>query len=312
MKEYLVTGAGGFIGASIAEKLLKGGENKVVTIDNFTTGRRNHVPKGCEIIEGNDFEDYVLAKLGNRKFEAVIHIAGQSSGEISFDDPEYDLNTNTLSTLKLLQYCKRTGCHKFIYSSSMAVYGDQKNPFVSEETTAVPKSFYAVGKLASENYMRIFSGDDLKCTALRFFNVYGIGQNLDNLRQGMASIYLAMAIKDRHINVKGAKDRFRDFVYIEDIVDAVLTAERAETGHNFDIFNVSCGKPQTVESIIDIIRESLPYDVTVEYTAGTPGDQHGIYGHNEKIKRVLGWEPKISFNEGMRLMIEWARREIEK
>ena len=117
---------------------------------------------------------------------------------------------------------KKTGCKEFIFASSMSTYGDHDPSLVSETTPTVPKSFYAVGKLASENYMRIYSDMyGIKCTALRFFNVFGIGQNMDNLKQGMASIYLAMAIRNQHITIKGSKDRFRDFVYIDDIVNAV-------------------------------------------------------------------------------------------
>ena len=216
---YLVTGAAGFIGSAIAKNLIEE-NNNVVTIDNFSTGFKRNVPEKVEIIEGNDFDETVLNKLNGRKFDAIIHIAGQSSGEISFEKPVYDLQTNAQSTLMLLNYARKTGCKNFIFASSMSVYGDHKERQVDETSSAVPKSFYAVGKLASENYMRIFSQEyGLKCTALRFFNVYGIGQNMENMKQGMASIYLAQAIKSKHIIIKGSGERFRDFVYISDVVD---------------------------------------------------------------------------------------------
>lgn len=305
---YLVTGAAGFIGAAIVEKLLQSG-NKCVTIDNFFTGNKEHIPHGCRLIEGDVGNSDVIAELKNEKFEAIIHIAGQSSGEISFDNPVYDLQTNTQSTLLLLKLAKEIGCKKFIYASSMSTYGDHIPPLCDEETKTVPKSFYAVGKLASENYMRIFAEYGITCTALRFFNVYGPGQNMKNLRQGMASIFLAMAIKEHHIHVKGSKDRFRDFVYIDDVVSAVLSALKREDG--FDVFNVCTGVPTTVETVVKIIQETLPYDITVEYSDSTPGDQFGIYGDNKKINIALGWEPTYDFKTGMRLMIDWAMSEAE-
>lgn len=308
MKTYLVTGAAGFIGAAIADRLLSMG-NQVVTIDNLSTGKEEAIPEGCIFIKGDDYDAEVIAQLDNYKFDAIIHIAGQSSGEISFEKPVYDLQTNAQSTLMLLQYAKRTDCKNFVFASSMATYGDHNdNPHVSETTSTVPKSFYAVGKLASENYMRIYSNMfGIKCTALRFFNVFGIGQNMDNLKQGMASIYLAMAIRDKNIVVKGAPDRFRDFVYVDDVVDAVLLSVNRENGESYEVFNVSNERPVHVYEIVDYIEQHLPYPVTHEYVAGTPGDQKGIYGDFSKINKALGWKGTISFEDGMERMIEWAK-----
>ena len=301
--KYLVTGAAGFIGAAIVERLLDEG-HECVTIDNLSTGTRSKVPAGCEFIEGNCYDTNVIGQLNGERFDAILHIAGQSSGEVSFDDPVYDLQTNTQSTLMLLKYARETGCKKFVYASSMSTYGDHDPPLVDETSATIPKSFYAVGKLASENYMRIYSGFGIACTALRFFNVYGIGQNMENLRQGMASIFLAQAIRDRHILVKGSKDRFRDFVYVDDVVEGVLSSLRRESG--FEVYNICTGKPQTVEKVIQEIQKNLDYPVSVEYASGTPGDQFGIYGSYAKIHEALGWEPQVTFEEGMKKMVEWA------
>lgn len=301
---YLITGAAGFIGSAITRQILKWGVNTCVTIDNLSTGIKENIPDGCRFIYGNTYDEDVLKQLDDEHFDAIIHIAGQSSGEISFDDPVYDLQTNTQSTIMLLKYALRTGCKKFIYASSMSVYGDHNPPLVDEATVTIPKSFYAVGKLASENYMRIYSGYGIACTALRFFNVYGIGQNMANLRQGMASIFLAQAIKNRHILVKGSKDRFRDFVYIDDVVNAIIKALDRDSG--YEVYNVCTGKPQTVEKVIKTIQANLNYPVSVEYTTGTPGDQFGIYGDYSKIRSQLGWSPKTDFSDGMKKMIKWA------
>lgn len=306
MGNYLVTGAAGFIGSAIAKKLIEE-NNTVVTIDNFSTGFKKNVPEKVEIINGNDFDETVFNKLDGRKFDAIIHIAGQSSGEISFEKPVYDLQTNAQSTLMLLNYARKTGCKNFIFASSMSVYGDHEEKQVDETSYTVPKSFYAVGKLASENYMRIFSQEyGLKCTALRFFNVYGIGQNMENLKQGMASIYLAQAIKSKHIIIKGSGERFRDFVYISDVVSAVKKSLARETCNNFEIYNVSTNKPTLVKDIIKLIVDNVGGDVTYEYVDGTPGDQFGIYGDNQKIRTDLGWLPTFTFEAGMKKMIEWA------
>ena len=196
--DLLVTGTAGFVGSSLCSKLLEN-DHKVVTIDNLSTGYEENIPSGVEFIRGNCHDQTVIERLGNKKFDAVIHVAGQSSGEISFDDPIYDLQTNTQSTLMLLDYAKKTGCSNFIYASSMSVYGNLDKQPVYENMSLHPTSFYAVGKLASEHYLRLYSKFGINTTALRLFNVYGPGQNLRNLRQGMVSIYLAQAIKNHPI-----------------------------------------------------------------------------------------------------------------
>lgn len=303
---YLVTGAAGFIGAAVAEKLVKSG-HCVVTIDNLSTGYRHHIPDHVIFIEGSTFDPNIIDQLGEKKFDAIIHIAGQSSGEVSFENPVYDLQTNCQSTLMLLDYARKTGCNKFIYASTMSVYGDHDPAECFEETPLLPRSFYAVGKIASEHYMRIYSKQfGLSCTALRLFNTYGEGQNMNNLKQGMASIYLAMAIKDHKISVKGSKDRFRDFVYISDVADAFIRSIEREGG--YEVMNVCTGEFTTVEEVVNTIVHSFDDQIDIEYIEGTPGDQFGIYGNNKKILDVLGWAPQVAFSEGMSKMIRWAKK----
>jgi UDP-glucose 4-epimerase len=307
---YLVTGAAGFIGAAIVRRLIKEGDI-CTTIDNLSTGYKEHIPEGCRFIYGNVSDENIYEKLRDEgsKFDAIIHIAGQSSGEVSFDNPVYDLQTNVQSTLLLLKFAQNIGCKRFVYASSMSVYGDCDLLPCSEESITVPKSFYAVGKLASENYMRIFSGFGITCTALRLFNVYGIGQNLNNLRQGMASIFLAQAISDKSIQVRGSKERFRDFVYIDDVVDAVMLSVK-RVGGQFEVFNVCTNVPTTVEAVVEMIQNTLPYQISVTYSGNTPGDQFGIYGDNSKIREVLKWNPRIDFQNGMEKMIKWAETKM--
>jgi UDP-glucose 4-epimerase len=301
---YLVTGAAGFIGAAVADKLIHLG-NEVVTIDNLSTGSVEHIPEGVKFIEGSTSDENSIRQLNGERFDAIIHIAGQSSGEISFDNPVYDLQTNCQSTLMLLDYARKTKCHRFIYASTMSVYGDHNPPKCSEETELAPKSFYAVGKIGSEHYMRIYSKQyGIICTSLRLFNTYGIGQNMKNLKQGMASIYLAMAINDHKITVKGSKDRFRDFVYIDDVVDAFVRSLSRDA--DYDVFNICTGRSVTVETVVNSIINSLPFDVCVEYVEGTPGDQFGIFGDNRKAIEILGWNPKVTFDEGIEKMTKWA------
>ncbi|MBO6254866.1 MAG: NAD-dependent epimerase/dehydratase family protein [Bacteroidaceae bacterium] len=311
MKTYLVTGAAGFIGSFIAKKMLENGD-KVITIDNLRTGKREVIPDGVVFLEGNDYDENIIKQLDQFKLDAIVHIAGQSSGAISFDDPMYDLNSNVTSTLLLLDYAVKHSIKSFVYASSMAAYGDipdEELP-VKETSKSTPKSFYGVGKMASENYMRIYSNQfGIKCTALRFFNVFGAGQNLDNLRQGMASIFLALALNDHHIKVLGSLDRYRDQIYVDDVVNAVTGSIDRKKGDLFEMYNVCNTRKVYVRELIEYIENHLPFEVTHEYVGETPGDQMGIYGDNAKLKRDLDWDTTITFEEGMDKMIEWALRE---
>src|SRR3989338_3970106 len=150
MKRALITGGAGFIGSHIAKRLLTLGW-EVCIIDNFSTGAKNNVPAKADFHLIDISKDDFIDQLPQDKFDAVFHLAAQSSGEISFDDPVYDLKTNCLSTLMLLDWCKKRGIKRFIYTSSMSIYGDQESQPVKETAKPMPKSFYGVGKLASES-----------------------------------------------------------------------------------------------------------------------------------------------------------------
>jgi UDP-glucose 4-epimerase len=306
--KVLVTGAAGFIGSAVARKVMGLGYD-VVTIDNLSTGNVANIPEGVVFIKGNLQDEEIISQVENHNFEAIFHIAGQSSGEISFDDPVYDLQSNTQSTLLLIQLALKTNCRKFIYASTMSVYGQHEDTPISEDEVPLPKSFYSVGKLASENYMNIYKDFGINFFSLRLFNVYGPGQNMDNLRQGMVSIFMSQAINTGKVVVKGDARRFRDMVYIDEVVAAFISAFHSNrTGHN--IYNVCTGHKTTVKEVIDIIAELHDKDLVVEYKGSTPGDVFGIYGSNQRISEELGWCPVIKFKDGMTNMYKWAIQQI--
>jgi UDP-glucose 4-epimerase len=299
----LVTGAAGFIGSSVANKLIELGHN-VITIDNLSTGFKKNLNDKIIFFEGDVFDDIILQSVFKYNITGIIHIAGQSSGEVSFDNPIYDLNSNTQSTLKLLNYAKMNNCKKFIFASTMSVYGEQYIDYVDEKNVPNPISFYSVGKLASEHYMKIYSNYGINCIALRLFNVYGPGQNLENMRQGMVSIFLAQAFENNSILVKGSGERFRDMVYIDDVVDAFLKCLDLDI-IGFKIYNVSTGLKTKVFDVIDSIKLLFFSEIEVTYEGSTEGDVFGIFGNNQLIMSELGWSPKTTFSNGIKKMYEW-------
>ena len=307
-KRYLVTGAAGFIGSAIAKKLIND-NNDVWTIDNLTTGFLNNLPNEINFIEGNCQDDKSIKKLMNTKFDAIIHFAGQSSGEISFDDPVFDLRTNCESTLKLIQYGLSTGCNRFIYASSMSVYGDVPDNPISETNPCSPLSFYGVGKLASEHYLRIYQTKGLQPTSLRIFNVYGPGQNLSNLRQGMVSIYLAQMLSDHKIIVKGSSNRFRDFIYIDDVVQLTMLILSSEISIG-KVYNIGTGVKTTVQDVLNKLIKIYGKEIKVQFTDSTPGDQLGIIADIQLLNTNLKFNNLTDFDSGLKQMVNWAENII--
>ncbi len=243
----LITGGAGFIGSHLAKRLLDTGYN-VTILDNLTTGETDNIPSRADFIHGDISKKKIYKALTGRKFSHVLHLAAQSSGEISDERPELDLEVNTLGTLLLLRWCLKNKIPRFIYASSMAVYGDTlKNP-VSETDPCNPLSFYGISKFSSEQYIRHFSKKGLNTTIFRMFSVYGPGQNMSNLKQGMASIFMAYLIKNEEIWVKGSKDRFRDFIYIDDVVDAWLSAMDQPVAYG-KTYNLATGEKNLCPSI---------------------------------------------------------------
>ncbi len=307
MERILITGVGGFIGSHIANSLSKKGFH-VIGIDNLSTGNSSNIPSDIDFLN----LDLANASQFNRIPKGslnILHLAGQSSGELSFHDPAKDLEKNTQSTLNLIKYGIKNDINKIIYASSMSIYGDLdgNSGLASENLNPNPKSCYGISKLASEKYLNLFK-DELPFISMRMFNVYGPGQDLNNLKQGMVSIYLAQAIKKKKIVVKGSLSRFRDFIYIDDVVDAWFAALKNEEAVNNKI-NVGSGIKTTVEDLLKKIMIISGID-SYEVVSGTPCDQKGIYSDSKKSKELLNMKQTISLDEGLNKFYNWAKNNI--
>lgn len=309
-KKVLVTGGAGFIGSHIARRLADTGYN-VTVIDNLATGDEQNIPEGVEFIDGDISVQRVISALPGNEFSAVLHLAAQSSGEVSHANPGHDLKVNTLGTLYLLQWCKKHRVPRFLYASSMAIYGDPDHVPVSENTPCNPLSFYGISKLSSEQYIRSFAREGLDTTCFRMFSVYGPGQNMTNMKQGMVSIFLAYLMKNERIWVKGSPDRFRDFIYIDDVVD--VWCKSLENENTFGkIYNLATGTKTRVGELVEKEIATFGYDPAaypVLFEGSTPADQFGLYADISLLKRDLGWKPAVSLDDGLRKMIAWVKKE---
>jgi len=197
---------------------------------------------------------------------------------------------------------------RFLYASSMSTYGDPLYLPVDENHPQQPKSFYAAGKIAAEAYIKLYQTLGIHTTVFRLFSVYGPGQNLANKMQGMVSIFLAYLLEEQPLIVKGSKERFRDFIYIDDVVDAWLTAWENPASYG-KIYNVASGKKTRVEELLEILKSGLGCpNFPTTYQDSTPGDQFGILGDNNLLIRELHWQPKIELPQGIACLINFEKR----
>ena len=299
-KNILITGVAGFIGSKVAERFKKENYN-IFGVDDMSTGSLKNIPKGIKFIKA-DLSNKKVINLLPEKCYQIHHLAGQSSGQISFEDPLNDLSKNTSSTLNLIEYGIKKKVKLFLYASSMSVYGNLLKKKASEHDICQPLSCYGLGKLTSEKYLKIFC-KKLPFIGMRFFNVYGPGQNMNNLKQGMVSIYLAQALKNKKIIIKGSLNRVRDFIFIDDVVDAWFKASLLKKNLNQNI-NIGSGIPTSVKELIKLITHKIKKTKfsTIE---GTKGDQNTIYSNNQLLKKKLNKKKFINLDQGLDKFISY-------
>jgi len=305
MKRVLITGVAGFIGSHVARRFIEEGA-EVFGVDDLSGGKKENLPEKICFLQA-DLAQKEVIKLLPATCDLILHLAGQSSGEISFDDPVADLAKNTASTLNLIQYGIEKNVDRIIYASSMSVYGEVPDQPISEERYCKPLSCYGVGKLAAENYLRVYQ-QKLPYVALRMFNVYGPGQDMKNLRQGMVSIYLAQAMTSGQIEVKGSLNRFRDFIFIDNVVEAWWKVANDSSIKN-QILNVGSGIRTTVAQLLEHIERLVPG--SYHYISNnTPGDQSGIYADNKRLVNLINLHKFTPIELGLDLLLNYEIREI--
>lgn len=298
-RKFLITGVAGFVGSHVAHKVLDEGHD-IVGVDDFSTGYVKNIPEGIEFIEG-DLSDKDLVRKIPKGCDIVLHLAGQSSGEISFDNPTSDLKKNAISTLNLIEYGVENNSERLVLASSMSVYGDTTDHPVSEAHPCMPLSCYGVSKLAAERYLEVFS-HQLPYVSLRMFNIYGPGQDMTNLRQGMVSIFVSQALKSGVVEIKGSLQRYRDFIFIDDVVELWYRCAFDRRVLN-RCLNAGTGIRTTIESLIGQVADHLP-GVTYYTSPSTPGDQTGIYADMSTAQSFGLFREPVTLTEGLKAFID--------
>lgn len=299
--KILITGVAGFVGKNLAKSLLQAG-HQIWGLDNFYNSDQSCLVDGVNFIEADVSDKLWRERLTDIDFDGIVHLAAQSSGEISFKEPEYDLDTNIKGTMQVCLFAKEQNVKKIVFASSMSVYGETQG-IVEESDDAIPLSLYAVGKKCSEDYLRIFSGQyGFDVVNLRLFNIYGNGQNMENLAQGMVSIFLAQLLSEQPmVVVRGGLERYRDFIHVYDVVKVLNHfIDRAVESGRFQTFNIGTGSKTTVLELITKLKQSFDIQKEIKVVGGTQGDQSGIIANNKKLLKELPINP-IKLEEGIKL-----------
>lgn len=296
--KFLVTGGAGFIGSHTARRLVALG-HEVTIVDNLSNGRLSNVPAGVEFIEADLSLEQTYKGLEHLEVDAVIHLAAQSSGALSFDDSILDMNSHVPASLHLLRWCLENGVRRFLFSSSTTTYGVPKYLPLDENHPQQPQTYYAAGKIAVEGYLRLFQTLGIDTTILRLPNVYGPGQNLENRDQGMISIYLSYMLENKPIIVKGSPDRFRDFIHVDDVVEGFICALNNPVSYG-RTYNLGSGEKTTVQEILDALVQAFGVeDYPIIFKDGTPGDQFGVVCDVSLAAGELGWRAVVGLAEGL-------------
>jgi UDP-glucose 4-epimerase len=312
MKTCLVTGGAGFIGSHIADRLVASGY-RVVVIDNESTGFRENVNPEAIYIRGDVTKMDDLRKAFAHDLDVVFHIAGQASTIRSFDDPYDDLQVNVEGTLNVVKMCLEHRVPRLLYASSMTVYGHPTAIPTPETEPRTPISYYGIAKYAAERYVhatadRVDLDFDFNVTSFRMFNVYGERQSLENPYQGVVSIFIANVLNEEPITIHSNGEQSRDFVHIQDVVNAWMSALDNDRTYG-EVLNLGTGVRRSINELVDVTlaafghsRETYP----VEYAPLRPGDQRHMVADITKAQRILGWQPRVNFAEGMQRTVRWA------
>jgi len=308
MKNYLVTGGAGFIGSHIATALAKRGDS-VRVLDNLSTGLEAnlaHLDGKVELIKG-DILDRSCVDRAVEGVDVVFHQAALASVPRSVLKP---LDTNAAcvtGTLNLLDASKEAGVKRFVYAGSSSAYGNQ--PFMSKRETDLPMplSPYATAKLAGEYYCQAFTETyGLETVTIRYFNVFGPRQDPNSAYSAVIPLFVTAMLAGKQPTVHGDGLQSRDFTYIDNVVAGNLAAATAE-GASGRVFNVACGRQFSLLDLLASINRVLGTDIEPIFIEPRTGDVKESLADITAAREVLGYEPVVSFEEGLRRSIEFYR-----
>jgi len=314
--KVLVTGGAGFIGIHLTRRLLADG-HEVFVADNESNGDPALVPTGAKYTRGDVTKPEEIEPIFAQGLDAVCHIAGQVSIIKAFSDPVADLRTNTEGTVQMLKLCVKHKVPRLLYASSMTLYGNAAKVPTVETEPCVPDAYYGITKLAGERYVHATGerpdlGFDFSVTSLRMFSVYGPGQSYNNPYQGVLGIFSGNVLRGEPITIFGDGEQTRDFVFVEDIVDGWARALTTPAAKG-QVINLGGGRATSINQLAKAVAAAFGQpDYEIRHMPGRAGEQRAVQADIRKAKEVLAWQPKISFEAGLKKTVDWAKSEFSK
>ncbi len=312
MRTTLVTGGAGFIGSHIVDALVARGDH-VRVLDNLSTGHRHNVEHHgdqVEFFEG-DLNDYELVRQAVSGVDCIFHQAALASVPRSVEAP---LDTNmacVTGTVSLLDQARQAGVRRVVYAASSSAYGDQPNSSKRETDLPSPLSPYAAAKLAAEHYLHAFYHTyGLETVAIRYFNVFGPRQDPDSPYSAVIPLFITRLLAGERPIVYGDGCQSRDFTFVENVVHGNLLAADVPSSIAGRTINVANGKSTDLLHLIDKLNDLLGTDLQPEHQDPRAGDVRESMADITLARNLLGYEPKVGFDEGLRKSIEYYRQLI--
>lgn len=303
-KKCLITGGSGFVGSHLAEKMIDKGW-KITIIDNLSTGKLENLKKIKKQVKFIDADIRNFAKLNkeNLKTDVIVHLAAQIYVNKSILNPKETFDINLNGTINILELAKKIGVKKVIFASSSAVYGNINKESISEKESLKPISPYGLSKLMAEEMLALYNQlYGITTTSLRFFNIYGPRQNGSSAYSGAISNFLERIKNGKKPVIYGSGKQTRDFIYVGDAIDAIFKAVLLNDKKNH-IYNVGTGNTISINNLLNLIMtlKGKKDKLFPTYKPKRVGDIELSGANISRIKRELGFKPKYTIEQGLRL-----------
>lgn len=314
-QSVLITGGAGAIGSNLCRALAEAGA-QVIILDNLSSAERWNIPSlpGILFVEGDIRDGVKLKRVFFEKPKMVFHLAAFFANQNSVDHPETDLEVNGLGTLRLLEYSILTGVERFIYASSgCSIYGSSAPLPLTEEFISLNLSSpYQITKMLGELYCNFFSNHyGLKVVKPRFFNSYGPGEVPGQYRNVIPN-FIYWAMKGQSLPITGSGEETRDFTYVSDIVDGLLRAGFMESAIGQE-FNLASGKETRVIGLANMINQATGNKAGIKFAQRRKWDtKDRLLASIDRARELIGYEPKISFEEGLKNTIDWFKENWDR
>lgn len=309
--KVLITGGAGFIGSHLAEQLRSAGDEPVA-LDNLSSGRRENLPPDVKLIEADVLDEELFRIVADGRFDAIVHLAGQTMVNASLADPIFDARQNILGTLQVLEAARQGGVRRIVFASTAASYGDvpESELPILETRSLAPLSFYGLSKVAAERYLAMYRATfGLDYVVLRFANVYGERQG-EGGEGGVISIFARAIAAGEDIAVFGDGGQTRDFVYAGDIAAGIRAALLTASPNT--AYNLSTAAQTSLREIINILSHVAGRTIVPHYGPARAGDIYKSALANGRARQGLNWEPKVTLEEGMRRTYAYFQEKLAR